>query len=149
MNENLNRDDGTKLGKVGELVNLGGTEYLVSPKSIKHSRGWKLKAKPVLLKLEDVFKQISKAQSNVESVDISVLYKTILDFCLETFDELVDLVFEWESGWDKEAVLNTASEDEIITCFFYVLNFAFPFIKQLGINPANLSQNIKKNMQNQ
>jgi len=132
----MKRTDAQKLAKQGVTVSLGGENYILSPKSVNHSRLWKEKARETV---EDFHKLSSM---NLE--DSQQAISAVKSFLFEVQDELIDLIFEWETEWPKDHIMDTATEDELFDVAIQMIAFAFPLVKRLGImNNLKSPQNTK------
>jgi uncharacterized membrane protein len=118
------RSEANKLSGTPIVDNLGGEDYNIFTKTIAKSRIWKEKSKPIIAKIQVVMQTNG---NNMESA------QALIGFLYDTWDEVMDLVFEWEETLPKEKILETATEEELFQAVIGVINLAFPLVKQMGL----------------
>lgn len=121
----MERTDTQKLNREPIKVVLGNKEYTISPKPIFVSRKWKQKALPVVEKFEGLFK--IDLSNNAETIP------AIKEFIFIVTDELIDLVFDWETDLPKDLIMNSATEEELLEAAIVVIGLAFPLVQRLGV----------------
>uniref|UniRef100_A0A6M3M170 Uncharacterized protein n=1 Tax=viral metagenome TaxID=1070528 RepID=A0A6M3M170_9ZZZZ len=97
---------------------LGGKEYEVKPLVIKDSRGWRAELSKMLGMLP--------RYANV-TTDTPDKFQAALDSMLISMpDKVVDLVFAYAPGLDREAIEAIATDAEMAKAFEQILEVAFP-----------------------
>lgn len=126
------RTDTQKLNREPVIVVIAGNEYKNHPQSYKHSRAWKGKAKPTVEQFGSLFK------TNFN--DTASAFDALREFLFETFDQMIDLCFEYDPSLPKDEIVEAATEDELFEFILKTMEVAFPLVKRLGMTPANLAK---------
>lgn len=126
----MKRTDTQKLNREPVIVVLGGKQYAIHPQPYGHSRAWKAKARATVESFETLF--------HVNYEDHAAAMSALKTFIFDTFDEMVDLVFEWDTTLPKDEILDIATEDELLDAVLAVMVLAFPLAQRLGVNLQSL-----------
>jgi len=135
------RTTNEKMNRMPVKVILGDGEYELYPKNLLQVREWKVKALPIVNKLEAVFGTITKATSETETIEMSDVFTQFKSFLFQDMDSIIDLIFDWEPELPKEKILSSADELEMLEAFKEVLALAFPFLQTIGIDLKSVSLN--------
>jgi hypothetical protein len=148
--------EGKVLSRTGESVMLGGKEYTLSPKRGRaRTRKFREYLGPLI---EDITglgslleKHFSEGENELDSTDWNALVPLVKKLIGKDFDELLDLVYEWEPSIAKdknflEGIETEAGEEipdehqgesgatdvEFIKALFVILKFIYgPFVSEL------------------
>ena len=125
--KNTERTDIEKLCREPVKVTLGGVEYDIHPKPILSSRKWKAEANKKFINLQE---SVSLLFTERDSV------KALRELLFVHLDDLLDLVFLYESNLPKDKILTEAYEDELIEALIVIFGLAFPLAKMQGLLQA-------------
>ena len=128
----------------GEGVTMGGKEYTIYPKKgRRHTRAFKKRVEPILLKLTSV-SGLLKDLAATNSIDFKKIDDAILcsvtglakQFLTTEFDDLLDVVYEWsdEINEDRETLEDTASDEEFIAVLVIISKMVYgPLLKSFQL----------------
>jgi len=105
------------------LIILGGKEYKIKPLVIKQSRKWRANFAKLFGDLQQYTKITTDTPDKFEDA-----IKTIL---MVMPDKIVDLVFEYAPGLNREEIENSATDAEMAKVFVQFMEVALPLARSL------------------
>jgi hypothetical protein len=105
------------------LIILGGKEYKIKPLVIKQSRKWRANFAKLLGDLQQYAEITTVTPDKFEDA-----IKTIL---VAMPDKIVDLVFEYAPGLNREEIENNATDAEMAKVFEQIIEVALPLARSL------------------
>ncbi|MGD0794952.1 MAG: hypothetical protein ABR958_05095 [Dehalococcoidales bacterium] len=121
VEEATKRTEDDKIAQAPLELILGGQKYLVKLLVIKESRAWRQKLIKILAK-------IPKAITNNPDEFRETLNATLVVMP----DQIVDLVFDYARELNREEILAQASDMEMATAFWQIVEVAFPLVTSLA-----------------
>jgi len=109
-------------------VELGDTTYTITQLPAIKSRPWRER---LMTEVKPIFEQISTANEVTinNAADLLVLMPLAETLIVEAADTIIDMVFEYapELEADREAIMNTASEQQLVGAFYKMVELIDPF----------------------
>ena len=132
MEENKSkRTEEDKIFQNEILIILGGKEYKIKPLVIKQSRKWRANFAKLLGDLQQYTKITTDTPDKFEDA-----IKTIL---MAMPDKIIDLVFEYAPGLNREEIENSATDTEMAKVFEQITEVALPLARSLTGEMRKLS----------
>ena len=117
------RTEEDKIVQAPVVIVLGGKEYDVKPLVIRDSRIWRKKVSGLL---GDIPKYVNTNSDNPDE------FKAAMEAMMSTApDAIIDLVFGYAVGLNREEIEAVATDAEIGIAFSKILEVAFPLAKNL------------------
>lgn len=115
-------------------VELGGTEYTITPLTMRKSREWRQQLDAPIAKMIESFRMFQVVEVSDLNA-IGQLLDNLRGVALGSVDLCADAVFSYspELAAARDTIEETAYDDEIVAAFVEVVKLAYPFGAMFGM----------------
>lgn len=112
-----------------KTITLGGVEYTISELPARKNAGWRKAFEAQLGPLLSIVEQAGQGIEIQRSEDLLRIANQIGRVLVQSPDILIDLLFDYAPNLDaeRELILDTAYDSQLIGAFTAVLGLAYPF----------------------
>jgi hypothetical protein len=111
-----------------------GQAYTIPIASVKRARAWRARLKEPLNQVLGAVNAVTTVQLET-TADLTALAEQLLPILMDATDTLLDLILAYAPALDaqREAIEDTAVDEEVVDAFLVLLKAAFPLARLLDL----------------